>query len=355
MVDAHAHPDPAHSSLHVVEQRLPGIMAGLAHGVTTMYELYGTEEKDPWVLDMITAGKMDGPRLLSVGAPMYGMREFRPKTYRPVDSYDDAEQHVLYSRDQGIPTLKDYVNFTRADRHQLATAARAHGLNLVAETAGDAPMNFTQIVDGLTGLEHSMGLTPLYQDVLELFRVSQIGVTPTLLVVYNGPSGQAYFDQSSRVWEDPKLLRFARADELRGFRRVTHFWDDDLYAPEMATEMKKLFDAGVLINAGGHGQMLGRDMHWELELFVQGGFTPMDALQVATRNGAVYHGLGESLGSIETGKLADLVILGTNPLDDIRNTRDIVYVIKDGIVYRGDDASRVYPEPKAAPRLYFQR
>ena len=253
------------------------------------------------------------------------------------------------------PALKDYVNFTRADRHQLISAAREVGLNVVSETAGNAPMNFTQIVDGVTGLEHSMGLTPLYQDVLELFRASAVGVTPTLLVVYNGPSGQAFFDQSSRVWEDEKLLRFEREDNLRAFRRVQHFWDDDLYAPEMASEMKKLFDAGVLINAGGHGQMLGLDMHWEMELFVQGGFSPMDTLQVATINSARYHGLGEQLGSIEVGKLADLVVLRSDPLADIRNARDIRYVMVGGVLYDGDDGARVWPNPEPAPAFYFHR
>ncbi len=355
LVDAHAHAAGQLAPTHLVEQRLPGITAALAHGVTTLYELYGSEEKEPWVRDMIWSGRMDGPRMLSVGAPMYGIREYRQRTYRPVDSYEDADEHARFSRDQGITALKDYVNFTRADRHQLITAAREQGLNVVSETAAIPQMNFTQIIDGVTGLEHSMGLTPLYQDVVELFRASGTGVTPTLLVVYNGPPGQSFFDQSQRYWEDEKLLRFSTADRLRRFRRVSHFWDDDLYAPEMASAMKRLFDAGVLVNAGGHGQMLGRDMHWEMELFVQGGFSPMDALQVATRNSAVYHGLGADLGSIETGKLADLVVLGANPLDDIRHTQQVVYVLKNGVVYSGEDGGRVYPDPEAAPAFYFQR
>lgn len=355
LVDAHAHAVGQLATSQLVEQRLAGVTAALAHGVTTLYELYGSEEKEPWVSDMIRSGRMDGPRMLSVGAPMYGIREYRQRTYRPIASYDDADQHARFSRDMGITALKDYVNFTRADRHQLITAARARGLNVLSETAAIPQMNFTQIIDGVTGLEHSMGLTPLYQDVIELFRASETGVTPTLLVVYNGPVGQAYFDQSQRYWEDEKLLRFSTEERLRGrFRRVTHYWDDDLYSPEMVAAMKRLFDAGVLVNAGGHGQMPGRDMHWEMELFVQGGFSPMDALQTATRNSAVYHGL-DNLGSIEAGKLADLVVLDANPLNDIRNTQQIVYVMKNGVVYSGADAARVYPEPTEAPAFYFQR
>ncbi|WP_419948296.1 amidohydrolase family protein [Candidatus Palauibacter sp.] len=312
LVDAHAHAVGQLAATHLVEQRLSGITAALAHGVTTLYELYGSEEKEPWVRDMIWSGRMEGPRMLSVGAPMYGIREYRPRTYRPVDGYADADEHARYSRDQGITALKDYIIVTRSDRHQLITAAREQGLNVLSETAAIPEMNFTQIIDGVTGLEHSMGLTPLYRDVVELFRASDTGVSPTLLVVYNGPQGQAFFDQSQRYWEDAKLLRFETAERLRRFRRVTHYWEDDLYAPEMVAAMKRLFDAGVLVNSGGHGQMLGRDMHWEMELFVQGGFSPMDALQTATRNAAVYHGLGADLGSIEPGKLADLVVLGAN-------------------------------------------
>ena len=355
LVDAHAHAVEPVAATHLIEQRPAGITAALAHGVTTLYELYGAEEKEPWLRDMIRSGRMDGPRVFSVGAPMYGVREFRPRTYRPIDSYDDADEHARFSRDQGITALKDYVNFTRADRHQLITTAREQGLNVLSETAGIPQMNFTQIIDGVTGLEHSMGLTPLYQDIVELFKASRTGVSPTLLVVYNGPAGQAYFDQSQRYWEDEKLLRFSTADRLRQYRRVTHFWDDDLYAPEMVAAMKRLFDAGVLVNAGGHGQMLGRDMHWEMELFVQGGFSEMDALQTATRNSAVYHGLGADLGSIEAGKLADLVVLGANPLEDIRNTQQVVYVVKDGVVYSGEDRGRVYPGGVGVGGFYFQR
>ena len=355
MIDAHGHYGSQISQSNVIEQRVPGLAGALAHGVTTLYELYDTGEKGGWLRDMQQAGRITGSRLFTVGSPMYGLRFFRPKLYRPLQTYESALEQVRYNKEYGATSLKDYVNFTRQVRHQLAAAARELEINLIAETAGNAPMNFTQIVDGLGGLEHSMGLTPLYDDVVELFRASEIGVTPTLLVVYNGPAGQSYFNQSERLWENEKLLRFTQRDQLIGFRRVTHFWDDDLYAPEMAGNMKRLFDAGVLVNMGGHGQMYGLDAHWELELFVQGGFSPLDAIQTATINSARYHGLDRDLGSLEPGKLADMVVMQDNPLEDIRNSQSIVLVVQNGVVYDGSDAARVYPDPAPATPMYFHR
>ncbi len=198
-----------------------------------------------------------------------------------------------------------------------------------------------------------MGLTPLFSDVIRLLAASETGITPTLLVVYNGPGGQSYFNMRERVWEDEKLLRFARPEALVAARRPTHFFPDDLYSPEMAAEHKRLMQEGISIQMGGHGQMLGLDAHWELELMVQGGFTPMEALQTATVNGARYHGLDRDLGTIEAGKLADLVVMSADPLEDIRNTRAIRFVIKQGVVYSGDDLARVYPDPAPAKRMYF--
>ena len=78
-------------------------------------------------------------------------------------------------------------------------------------------------------------------------------------------------------------------------------------------------------------------------------------MQVATINGATYYGMEDNLGSIEVGKLADLIIMSANPLNDITNTRAIVYVMKNGVMYNGDDAARVYPDPAPAGRMYFMR
>ena len=107
------------------------------------------------------------------------------------------------------------------------------------------------------------------------------------------------------------------------------------------------------LQVSGHGQMHGLDKHWEMELMSRGGFTPAEILGFATIQSARYLNLDSQLGSIEAGKLADLVIMGANPLDDIRNTRSIEQVMQNGVLYSGTDASRVWPNPAPAPKLYF--
>ncbi len=82
----------------------------------------------------------------------------------------------------------------------------------------------------------------------------------------------------------------------------------------------------------------------------RGGFTPAEIIAIATINGAKYLGLDTQIGSIEPGKLADLVILNANPLEDIKNTRKIESVMQNGFLYRGADATRLYPNPEPAGR-----
>ena len=354
LVDAHAHPHIEHSSLHVIEQR-PTYLAGpLAYGVTTVFEIYGNEYRDGWLSDMLRAGKMTGPRFFTTGSVIYGQRHGgRLRMYRPIETLDDAREQLRWNKDHGATAVKDYAQETRLRRHLTITAARELGLNVVSESSSDPQMNFTQLMDGVTGIEHSMGLAPFYDDVVRYWGGTSAGMTPTLLVVYNGKMGEGWYHQGSKLWEDPKLTRFIAPEQLMRVRNPTHLWPEDMFAWTMAAEIKKLFAAGTSLQMGAHGQMFGLDAHWEMDLMTKGGFTPAQVLEIATIRGAAYHGLDGQIGSLEVGKLADLVVLDANPLVDIGNAQKIRYVMKNGTLYAGADAARVWPDPRPAGKPYF--
>lgn len=354
IIDAHGHyGGNVQSYLHTIEESVSGLLSPLAHGVTTLYEVYGTAEKDAWIRDRLEAGKTYGPRLFTVGTPIFGAK-YRKGLMRPISNLEDARQALSYNQAFGAEAVKDYTQFTRRARHATVTAARELGLHDVAETAANLQMNLTQVVDGITGLEHSMGMTPLYSDVVRFMAATDVAITPTLVVVYNGPSGEQYFHHTERVWENAKLLKFQTRDELLRVRRPTFYWDDEHYAPIMAAALKPLYEAGIPLQLGAHGQMSGLDANWEMELFQQGGFTPEQVIEISTINGANYHGFGDELGSLEVGKYADLVVMSANPLEDIRNARAITWVMQNGVLYKGEDASRVFPNPAPTPSMYFQ-
>ena len=354
MIDAHAHPEIDFSALHVTEQQPTNLAGPLAYGVTTLVEIYGNEYRDGWMSDMLRAGRITGPRFFTTGSVIYGQRlEARARMFRPIATLADALEQLRWNRDHGAFAVKDYAQETRIRRNLTITAARMLGMNVVSESSAEPQMNLTQLMDGVTGIEHSMGLVPYYSDVVKYWGGTTAGNTPTLLVAYNGSMGEGWYHQGSKLWEDPKLTRFIAPEQLMRIRNTTHLWPEDMVAWKIGAEERKLFANGTSVQLGAHGQMFGLDAHWELDLLNKSGFTPAQVLEIATIRGATYHGLDQDLGSLEVGKLADLVVLDANPLVDIANAQKIRYVMKNGVLHAGADAARVWPDPRPAPKPYF--
>jgi imidazolonepropionase-like amidohydrolase len=115
-----------------------------------------------------------------------------------------------------------------------------------------------------------------------------------------------------------------------------------------------LSNAGVKINAGAHGQLQGLGMHWELWMMAQGGMKPIDVLKTGTINGATYLGLDEQLGSLKVGKLADIIVLDKNPLENIQNTNSVMYTMSNGRLFDANTMNEVGNNNKPRSKFFWE-
>jgi imidazolonepropionase-like amidohydrolase len=190
------------------------------------------------------------------------------------------------------------------------------------------------VADGHTGVEHSLPVERIYADVQQFWGASGSGYTPTLIVGYGGLDGESYWYQHMDAWRHEKLLAFTPRQVIDPrSRRRPMASDEDYNVLRSAGICKSLLDSGVTVQLGAHGQLAGLGSQWELWLIAQSGMRPIDALKCATINGAKYLGLDRDLGSIEAGKLADVIVMDKNPLEDIHHSDSVRYTILNGRVY----------------------
>jgi hypothetical protein len=229
------------------------------------------------------------------------------------------------------------------------------------EGALDLKLNLTNTIDGYPGMEHSIPIYPLYKDLIELFAQSGRTYTPTLLVSYGGPWAENYYYTTEEVHDNEKLRRFTphavidRVSRRRGNNAGPSGWfrDEEHIFSRHAEFVRDIVAAGGRAGVGSHGQLQGLGYHWELWSVQAGGMSEHDALRVATIFGAEAIGLERQLGTIETSKLADVLVLNANPLDDIRNTDTIQYVMKNGRLYEGDTLDEVWPRQHKLAGIYW--
>jgi Tol biopolymer transport system component/imidazolonepropionase-like amidohydrolase len=345
IVDVHAHPK---TGAEMAPEQEWSIASNLAYGVTTTRNPSGSRFNVAWG-ELIESGRMVGSRVYATGAPL-------TTNNTPVASYEDALNAVRRYKHQGVHSLKQYLQPRRIQRQWILKAAREEGMNTTNEGAADLKMDLTMAMDGFTAIEHSIGQVPLYKDVVTLFADARIAYTPTLVVAYGAPSGDTYFRARTDLHSDPKASYFTPAEILaRQARRRPLIVEEDYNYAAIARGVRDIVRAGGLAGLGSHGQQDGPAAHWELWMLQSGDMTNMEALRIATILGAEAIGYERDLGSIEAGKLADLVVLNSNPLDDIRNSMDIRYVMKNGELFEGATLDRIWPSERAFPTPYWVR
>ncbi|MEO0815017.1 MAG: amidohydrolase family protein, partial [Myxococcota bacterium] len=224
-------------------------------------------------------------------------------------------------------------------------AARQLGMQVMPEGGSTFMHNMNMIVDGHTTVEHNMPPETLYDDVLQLWKGSGTANTPTLVVSYGGLTGENYWYQHTDVWKHPRLMTFVPryVVEPRS-RRRQKAPEGDYNHIRISQNLKKLVDQGQLVNVGAHGQLAGLALHWEMWMFEQGGMSPYEALRAATLSPAQTMGMDGELGSIEAGKLADLVVMDKNPLENIRNSDSVSMVMLNGRLFDAASMDQIGPE-----------
>ena len=346
-VDTHAH--WFETRREILDPNHWDFLANLAYGVTSALEVQPFTVDVFGYQDMIDAGMMIGPRAFSTGPGVFSNAE--------INSLDDARNVLTRYRDHyRTRNIKSYMVGNRTQRQYMVMATAELGMMATTEGASDFNLNLSHALDGFAGNEHNMPITPLRKDVLTLYSKTRIGYSPTLNVLYGGAPPLSNFIIAGDLLNDAKLRRFIPSGILEG-RSRNRIWVPpiDQTWNRFAADALTIRRGGGLVGMGSHGTVQGLGYHFEMEAYATGGATPAEVLRAATIDSAEQIGRAAYIGSLEPGKYADLLILSKNPLVDIRNTREIAQVMKNGRLYDAGTLDEVWPRQRALPRLWFQQ
>lgn len=345
-IDTHAHWE--FRTGDVLEPHNWSLAINLAYGVTAGLDVQTSYKDYLAYRDFQRTGQSIGQRAFMVGQGIFGNNDFQ--------SYDETHAYLRRYRDHyHTKNIKSYLVGNRRQRQWIVLASRALGLMPTTEGGGDQKLDITHAIDGMHGNEHNLPDLPIFDDVVELFARTKTAYTPTLIVQYNAERMREYFFTRTNVFGDEKLRRFYPVNRLEELTERRPGWmrDEEFMFEEAAAQAARIQRAGGLVGVGGHAELQGLGYHWEMWAYAMGGMSPGEVLRAATIDGAKIIGVAEDLGSVESGKLADLVILAENPLEDIRNTASIDYVMQDGRLFDGGTLDELWPGERPLPPFWW--
>jgi imidazolonepropionase-like amidohydrolase len=350
-VDAHAHGPQGEDDL--IPQQSWSALVNLAMGTTTIHDPSARAAEIFVAGEMQRTGRILAPRTFSTGEVIYGAKA--ADVYADINSYDDALNDVRRLKAQGARSVKNYNQPRREQRQMVVAAAQAEGLEVVPEGGSLYTMDVTLIQDGNSTVEHNIPLEHFYDDLVSFWSQTKTNYTPTLVVTYGGLAGDPYWRAHTDVWRHPILSRYEPPAQLQAKNMRRELAPEEDYVDaRSAREAKKLADRGVQVSIGAHGQQAGLGAHWEMWSFVRGGWSPLEALRAATIMPATSLGYAKDVGSLEVGKLADLVVLDADPIVDIRNTDKIHRVMLGGRLYDPLTMNEVGTGSRARQPLWWE-
>ncbi len=335
----------------------------LAGGVTTVRTTGSIEPyTDLQLKKAIDAGLIPGPKMHTTGPYLEGKGSYTPQMHELADA-TDARDTVNYWIGEGATSFKAYMHITRAELSAALAAAHAKGIKVTGHLCS---IGFTEAADlGIDDLEHGLFVDteftagkqpdvcpdtkaavahlatltvqdPAVQALIRHLVAKRVAVTSTLPVFETFVPGRA--PQDARVLD--AMLPQTRDEYLKARARVAATKDSPwprAFALEMAFE-RAFVDAGGTLLAGldptGYGGVIaGYGDQREVELLVEAGFAQVQAIRIATLNGARFLGVDAETGSVEAGKSADLVLVNGNPARNIQDIEHVVLVFKDGVGY----------------------
>jgi Tol biopolymer transport system component len=315
----------------------------LAYGVTTTLDPSMYSQNMFPTAELIETGDLIGPRGFSTGDNITAGDAARANE---MNNPGDALAAVRKMADWGAVTIKQYAQPRRDQRQWMAEASRTVGLNETSE-GGHFMEDLGFIMDGQTGWEHAFSEVPMYSDGAKFFGKAGATYSPTLVVAGPGAWSIEYWFQQSDVWKDAKQRRWFPWRELVPQTRIRWLRPETDYSyPLIAQAMADIIAEGGWGAIGSHGEHHGLASHWEVWMGASA-LGNHGALEVASLHGARFLGVDKDLGSIEVGKLADLMVLNSNPLENIKSTLDMKYVMKGGKLYDAMSLDEVWP--KAVP------
>lgn len=322
-------------------------LATLAYGVTTGRDPQTFTNDIFAYQDLVDAGEIIGPRAYSTGPGIFYVNDFH--------SEEEAAEVIRRYKDYyRTNTIKSYLVGNRGQREFVAEAANALQIMPTTEGGADLPLDMTHIIDGFAA-EHQFPIA-LQHDLVELVAKSGTYYDPTFIIGYGGPPSENYYFETTNVHDNPKVRRFIPHNVIDArTTRLTWYRKEEYAYPDLAKSAAQIIDAGGRVCVGGHGEFQGLSFHWELWSLQSGGMSNLNALRAATLFGAEAIGRAQDLGSIEPGKLADLVVLDKDPLQDIRNSTSIHFVMKNGELFDGDTLDEIWPVQKKLPTMYWQQ